>query len=201
MNQDIQSIVAMNAGPMRTAAFAQWVQGRYRRERDRPVLVGGAAVELLTGGAYTTGDLDMVGSVTAAVATDLKGAGFTREGRHWYHEEGRVFLEFPSVALKKNEEARVRVFGDCSVLIISAEDLLVDRLAAWVYWKSSLDGVNAYLLYRAVEAELDLRRLGDRAAGEDVYVALESVKELYQQYGGTVPEDEVVETWARGGWE
>ena len=135
----------------------------------------------------------------SAVASALKGSGFTREGRHWFHEEARIFLEFPSATLRADEEARVRVFGGCPVLIVTAEDLIVDRLAAWVHWNSALDGVNAYLLYRAVEAELDLRRLEDRAASENVHDALASVKDLYTRYGGTVPEDEVVETWAKRG--
>jgi len=199
MIPDFPKIIAMAPGTGRTAALAQWVQGLYRNDRDRPVLVGGAAVELLTGGAYTTGDLDFVGSIGSAVTSSLKRAGFNREGRHWFHEEGRVFLEFPSAVLRAGEEARERVFGDCSVLIVTAEDLIVDRLTAWVHWQSALDGVNAYLLYRAVEAELDLRRLESRASKENVQDALISVRDLYTQYGGAVPEDEVVEAWAKKG--
>jgi hypothetical protein len=199
MDERFSQILSGSPGPQRTASLARWVQGLYRKEKDRPVLVGGAAVELLTGGAFTTGDLDFVGSVPSAVADALKLVGFTREGRHWFHEEERIFLEFPSATLRAGEEARVRVFGGCPVLIVTAEDLIVDRLAAWVPWNSALDGVNAYLLYRAVEAELDLRRLEDRAAGENVHDALASVKDLYTRYGGVVPEDDVVEAWAMRG--
>lgn len=126
-------------------------------------------------------------------------AGFTREGRHWFHEEGRVFLEFPSVALRTNEEAGERNFGSRTVLIISPEDLIVDCLSAWLYWRSVLDGVNAYLLYRAVHAELDLKRLETRSNSESVDTALVSVENLYAKYRGTVPDREEMEAWARKG--
>ena len=189
--------IAVMARP--TTALAQWVQGLYPDKEDRPVLVGGAAVELLTGGAYVTGDLDFVGSVTSGVAGALIRSGFTREGRHWFHEEGRVFLEFPSSALGTEEEAHERVFSHCAVLIVSAEDLIVDRLAAWVHWRSAIDGINAFLVYRAAEADLDLERLKRRSNRENVQAALKAVKELYANYQGTVPDVNVMEAWAERG--
>ena len=79
-----------------------------------------------------------------------------------------MILKFPSAALKAGEEARERVFAGISVLIISAEDLIVDRLSAWARWQSALDGISAYLLYRALEAELDMRKLEERAGEDDV---------------------------------
>ncbi len=110
-----------------------------------------------------------------------------------------MFLEFPSVALRTNEEAGERNFGSRTVLIISPEDLIVDCLSAWLYWRSVLDGVNAYLLYRAVHAELDLKRLETRSNSESVDTALVSVENLYAKYRGTVPDREEMEAWARKG--
>ena len=48
-------VISLPEGPRRTAAIAAWVQGLFSRENRVPVLVGGAAVEILTGGAYTLG--------------------------------------------------------------------------------------------------------------------------------------------------
>jgi len=199
MPWDIADILGLKVGPERTAALAQWVQELYPSGKGRPVLVGGAAVELLTGGAHVTGDLDFVGSVPSAVAQILKQAGFTREARHWFHEEGRVFLEFPSAALGSGEKAGERNFGSRTVLIVSPEDLIVDRLSAWLHWRSALDGVNAYLLYRAVQAELDLKRLKNRSNSEGVDTALISVEDQYAKYRGMVPDREEMEAWARKG--
>ncbi|MGD8353776.1 MAG: hypothetical protein PVJ01_06380 [Pseudomonadota bacterium] len=195
--EKISKILDLDQGMMRTAALAHWVQGLYRRKKDRPVLVGGAAVELLTGGAFTTRDLDLAGIMTAAVDGALKAAGFSREGRHWFHEEKHLILKFPSRALNADEETRERDFAGIPVLIICAEDLIVDRLSAWVRWKSPMDGISAYLLYRALEAELDMRKLENRAAGEEVHTDLLSVREFFVTNGGNVPDDKVVEAWAR----
>lgn len=83
------------------------------------MLVGGAAVELYTGGAYVTGDLDLVGSVPRDVAAALRDSGFSRKGRHWLHEKGQVFVEFPGEALREGERrARLRV-GEHEVVVVS----------------------------------------------------------------------------------
>lgn len=199
MAWDLSDILGLSIGPKKTAALAHWVQGLYSSGKDRPILVGGAAVELLTGGAYVTGDLDFVGSVPPAIGQELEQAGFTREGRHWFHEEGRVFLEFPSAVLGTGEEAGERDFDGVTVLIVSPEDLIVDRLSAWLHWGSAIDGVNAYLLYRAVHDELDIKRLKNRSNNEGVDTALVSVQALNVKYRGTVPDGEKMETWARKG--
>ena len=52
----ISQILDLTDSPGKTAALVEWVQGLYEDDATIPVLVGGAAVELLTGGAYTTGD-------------------------------------------------------------------------------------------------------------------------------------------------
>ena len=69
---EIDEILCLPDGPQRTAATAAWVQGLFSEESPTPVLVGGAAVEILTGGAYTTGDFDFVGSVPASVRRQLE---------------------------------------------------------------------------------------------------------------------------------
>ena len=199
MKKDLLDIFSLTESLERTAALAQWVQELYPSEKNRPVLVGGAAVELLTGGAYVTGDLDFAGSVPPTVARSLKQAGFTRKGRHWLHEKGRVFLEFPSAVLRDGEKAVKRNFSGRTVLVVSPEDLIVDRLSAWLHWRSPLDGVNAYLVYRSVHSGLDQERLKERAAAEKVQQALTSVEEFFSEYGTAVPDGEAMEAWARKG--
>src|SRR5687768_4589224 len=92
----------MADSPARTAALAAWVQGLF--VGSPAVLVGGSAVELYTSGAYVSGDLDFVGAVPAEVAARLRRAGFRKTGRHWVHERGRVFLEFPASRLEPTQE-------------------------------------------------------------------------------------------------
>jgi len=197
VEDEFREILNKDEGPERTAALAQWVQSLFEPDLKKPILVGGGAVELYTGGAYTTGDLDFVGNVPASVSKALLAAGFTREGRHWIHEKGGVFMEFPSSALDVGTTAAMINVGSSQVLTISLEDLIVDRLAAWKFWGSSIDGANAYLLYRIQFQDLDPERLRDRAKAEDVTDALMAVDDLYDDYYDRMPPEGVLEQWVK----
>jgi hypothetical protein len=195
---ELEQIFALADGPSKTAALAAWVQGLFA-VGSTPVLVGGAAVELYTGGAYVTGDLDFVGHVPAAVATKLGAAGFSRTGRHWLHELGQVFIEFPGEALGPGEESvRLRI-GDVDVVTISPEDAVADRLGAWQHWRSMVDGVNAWLLFRAQRRGLDRARLQERAAASDAEDALRALLALARRLGTREATDEELERWAQEG--
>jgi hypothetical protein len=197
MVMDLTDILVRESGPGRTAALVEWIQSLYQATEERPVLVGGSAVELYTGGAYVTGDLDFVGSVPTSVAAALRKNGFRKQGRHWIHEAGRVFLEFPSSNLAEGERTVERKFEGRDILIISPEDLVVDRLSAWVHWRSPVDGVNAYLLYRSLAGELDTDRLKARMMEAEVGSAYEVLVSLYNKSSGSIPDQEVLEEWAR----
>jgi hypothetical protein len=195
MDNLFQKILKMVEGSERTAAIAQWLQAFYP-ENDIPILVGGGAVELYTGGAYTTGDLDFVGHVPAPTRAALTQAGFVKLGKNWIHEDAKIFLEFPSSSLGEDKRKAVLTVGRFRIQIVGPEDLLVDRLAAWKHWESPLDGVNSYLLYRAQGDSMDEDHLGKRVMAEDVQDALEAVRILYQKFQGELPPDEVLEKWA-----
>jgi hypothetical protein len=194
----LETILRLKDGPQRTGRLVAWVQGLFPPGQE-PVLVGGAAVELYTRGAYVTGDLDLVGSVPSSVARALIAAGFVRRGRHWLHEAGEVFLEFPGSALQAGEVAVRLSVGGCEVVVISAEDALADRLAAWKHWESTVDGVNAWLLFRAQRHALDRRRLRRRVAAlgaEDAWAALVVLARRVRTRDAT---NEEIERWAQRG--
>jgi hypothetical protein len=196
MGNIFNKILEMAEGPERTAAIAQWVQALYT-EDDIPVLVGGSAVELYTGGAYTTGDLDFVGHISPVARKAMIEAGFIRHGRNWIHEGAMIFLEFPSSSLGENERIAILNVGRFQIRIVCPEDLLVDRLAAWKHWVSPVDGVNSLLLYRAQSKFFDEEHLEKRAMAEDVQNALEAVRSLHREYPDDLPADEVLEKWSQ----
>jgi len=198
-SKQLRKMILSAAGSQKTAALAHWLQSLYPAEEAAPVLVGGSAVELFTGGSYVTGDMDLVGTVPAAIGNALADAGFIRHGRHWIHEEGRIFLEFPSACLSSSKKAEERTFHGHRILIVSPEDLLVDRLSAWSYWGSELDGVNAYLLYRALVKELDHDRIKSRCKEEDVSGSFDRLVNFFQEHKGDIPDGSELEEWARGG--
>ena len=191
MKRSIDQVIALPDGPARTAAIAAWIQGLYPNKP--PVLVGGAAVELYTAGAYTTGDLDFIGGVPPDVAGALEAAGFRRGGRHWIHEAAQIFVEFPGSAIQPHERVAVVKVGGASVLALSPEDMIVDRLAAWQFWKSSTDGASAFLVWRAQEKSLDRSRLDELARKRGIQKALDRLKDLVRRKDLS---DQELERWA-----
>jgi hypothetical protein len=194
----IAGILALADGPVKTAALVAWVQNLFPQGSE-PVLVGGAAVELYTRGAYVTGDLDFVGRVPAQVGRALVNAGFAKQGRHWVHERGQLFIEFPGESLREGEKAVRLRFGKRSVWTISQEDALADRLGAWEHWGSMVDGVNAWLLYRARRRSLDRKRLRARAAAVGAEGALRALFALARRLEKRKPREGEVERWAQEG--
>jgi len=196
---NIREILSLDDGPAKTAALVAWIQGLSASDEDTPVLVGGAAVELYTGGAYTTGDIDLVGSMSRGVERSLREAGFERHGRYWIHEVGQVFVEFPGSALAPGEVAVWIEAEGQRVRVIAAEDLLVDRLGAWEYWRSSVDGVNAFLLWKAVEDRVDLARLQARVSDAGRTRAWRSLRDFAERWQAALPPAEEMESWANRG--
>ena len=196
---NIEEILLLEEGPRRTAALVAWLQGLFEDEDETPVLVGGAAVELYTLGAYTTGDVDFVGSVTPFVAQILKESGFERHGRHWLHEPAQIFVEFPGSVLDPDERASWIEVAGHKVRIISAEDLLIDRLGSWEYWQSSVDGVNALLLWRSQNENMDLERLENRIAQTGWQMAWQSLLKFSARWEQREPPVEEIEKWANEG--
>ncbi len=191
---ELTDILALPEGVRRTAVLVAWVQGIYGVDDPKPILVGGAAVELYTGGAYTTGDLDFVGSVPATVAKALAEAGFERRGRHWIHDPGQIFLEFPASGLDWGEEAiTLEVEGE-RIVVVEPEALVADRLAAWQVWESPQDGVNAWLIARG--RSLDFQRIEALAGARGVSAAAARLAEILERWRGRDPTEEELEQWA-----
>jgi len=196
---ELKDTLSLPDGPQRTAAIVAWVQSLYSGENQVPVLVGGAAVEILTGGAYTTGDFDFVGHVPASVRRILEISGFKRSGRHWLHDEAEIFLEFPGDALGPEERAMQHEAYGYDLILVSVEDLLVDRLGAWAYWKSGVDGANAFLLFRTCRNEIDDDRLTRRAHEAGFEPALNALRTFDHDWCESEPDPETFEQWANSG--
>ncbi|CAN5771687.1 hypothetical protein BH20GEM1_BH20GEM1_13180 [soil metagenome] len=184
------SVLELDPGPARTAAVVAWFQGLF--QSDAPVLVGGAAVELYTGGAYRTDDLDFVGRIPGEVSRMLRDAGFRKRGRHWIHEEAQIYIEFPAAEFHRTVRVDAIRIDTWTVVLLSPEDVLVDRLAAWKFWRVPVEGINAYLLYRAREGAMDETRLEEAAEVEGVAEELESLR----RFGDRDREPKEIEAWA-----
>jgi len=193
--------VALDEGPTRVAALASWLQSLVPAAAGKPVLVGGGAVELYSGGAYRTGDLDFVGDLGEEGRRQLEAVGFRRQGRYWIDEEHQIFVEFPSSHLEAGESAAVIEVGEYSVVIIGLEELIVDRLAAWQFWDSEVDAVNAVRLRLGSAADPDPARLRELAKASRVTSALDALERFAERLGDRDPTAQELEEWTRQAWE
>lgn len=142
--------------------FAVVYLNRHLPPSRRAVLVGGALVEFLTGGQYTTGDIDLVG-VREDVIELLLQVGFEEDGRYLVSEEFDLVLEVPGRELRDSEEVVTRLYSGLEFLTVTTEDAVIDRLCAAKFWQSQTDWEQAYLIARIHLGELDIPKLKEKA--------------------------------------
>lgn len=154
-----------------------------KQDKVRPIIVGGNAVEFYTSGGYATGDIDVV-APSEPLDKILKRWGFEKEGRHWISEELVIAIEAPAFSLDSQEQYdmiyEVEIDG-LFVYIIGIEDLIVDRLAAYVHLKSSDDKFWAKELIVLHLDEINWDYLEKRAKEEEVKTALIELKEVIKR--------------------
>ncbi len=168
---------------MLVAAFARLE----KRGIAAPVLVGGAAVELYTGGAIATGDFDFVTPAKDEFFEELIALGFERPG--FDHATGVSFLA-NSLLLRKSgmglqvvsgflmdgraERARI-VFVQLDagrIPVIPVEDLIADRMAEAPVSKGEPSKdmqdqcVNLALLAEGLDLTYLDKRIGEESAGD-----------------------------------
>ncbi len=107
----------------------------------KPIIVGGFSVEIYTDRNYTTRDIDIVVDDRKTVITMLQDLGFEIEGRHLVHEWLNIAVEFPDDKLAGLHEKVNKILVDDSdglyIYVISYEDIIMDRLRAYLYWGES----------------------------------------------------------------
>lgn len=141
---------------------------RLAEDGIEPILVGGAAVELYTAGGYATKDVDLALPTSPKVDRAFAELGFAKHGRYWYHDDLDLLFEAPAPEGLPGEESRrrtIRVEG-LPVTVLGVEDLILDRLRAWVHWQSGEDRRWARRLAVLYRDELDWGYLRDRVSGD-----------------------------------
>ncbi|MEK0085525.1 hypothetical protein [Benzoatithermus flavus] len=108
---------------------------------ERPIIVGGSAVEYYTHGAVESGDFDLVEADERALGGALEAVDFVRENRAghllrgFYHPELLTGVEIVSGTLFDGRTDRSRsgvlMLDESSVLFPPVEDLIADRLAQY----------------------------------------------------------------------
>lgn len=143
-------------------------------------LVGGEAVELYTGGQFSTGDIDITVSDRSLAEKILKNLGFQREGMIWLNKRLKVAFQIVASYPSHREKVRVVKAQGLSIKVVGVEDLIVDRLVAAKYWRSNpkLDTEQALVLFRNFKNSLDLSYLKQRTEEEKVDDILDEIQKL-----------------------
>lgn len=154
---------------------------RLAKHGIEPILVGGAALEFYTAGGYATTDVDLAMTTSQEVHEVFAGLGFEREGRYWHHAELDLLFEAPAPAGLPGEDApRTETDVDgLRIVVIGIEDLLIDRLRAWVHWHSDEDGRWTRRLAFLYSERIDWRYVLDRVA--DVPEEAQAARQLRKE--------------------
>ena len=146
----------------------------------RPIIVGGQAVEFYTAGGYSTMDVDLVTPASIKeINKIIKELGFKKEGKYWTYDQLDFALEVPGSDLAgdydKVNEIRI---ADLKAYIIGIEDIIIDRLNRYKFWKEYDDqewiiGM-IYLNYE----DIDWNYLFQKSKSEKTIDELKEFKEI-----------------------
>jgi len=156
------------------AIISEFLQKNHRVDL---VVVGGNAVEFYTLGSYSTEDIDIVVTNFGIVENLLQCLNFEKINRIWYREDIDISIDLVGSELAGDPKrvSRVSIKGR-TVQIIGLEDVIVDRLNAFVHWKSEQDGLWAQEIVAIHQGDIDWKYLEQRCKKEQVISALEEIK-------------------------
>ncbi|MCL5674916.1 MAG: nucleotidyltransferase [Candidatus Omnitrophica bacterium] len=144
----------------------------------KPVIVGGHAVEFYTLGSYTTGDIDLICEGYDFIKELLKEWKFKKQGRLWILPEEDIEIDIVSSYLKDDDPSKISevTVENLKVYIIGIEDLIVDRLNAFVWWKSEEDKKWIRMIVKLHFKEIDKDYMEKRTKQEKTFGAWEKIK-------------------------
>ena len=157
--------------------FARASEAMHARGFERPVLVGGAAVELYSGSAITTGDFDLATGRQEAFEEELLRVGFIRPvglgsfSRGLVHPDLKLGFEVVasapfSGAFDRTTLALVEDFGDAApFVVLSIEDLIADRMGQYASG-TARDRLDQARVLFALHPDLDRAYLNRRIREE-----------------------------------
>lgn len=157
------------------------ILNKHLPDDEEAVLVGGGVVELYTQGAYVTADIDLVGN-RAPIGALLEAAGFESRGRFYSRPDLGLDVEVPGRFLRDTETVAHVDYEGYTIPTVTLEDILIDRLLAAKFWKSSTDWEQALLLYGAHRDRIDRAALDEKAGPNEV-------QDLVDQLVATVEEE------------
>jgi hypothetical protein len=160
--------------------FLLWLitRGMTALGAERPILVGGGAVELYTSVRFATGDLDIVAPDIDTCEMVLRALDFEQPANSGHHVNRDIaaLVEIHGGVLFKGEEPIELVYRKVPLLIASPEDCIAERLASYRRHGSSLDLLNAFLISYHQRDRLDVEHLQARVSALDLWDHLSAIQ-------------------------
>ena len=184
MNDDVrarfEAALALEHETERKLVVVSIIDELVQRIGFRAIVIGGLAVEFWTHGRYSTSDIDLYLPHGPAVDDLLGSIGFVREGRHWVLRDHDLFVEAPaSFPADEEEVAEVTLRGGETVLLLSAEDVLIYRLHEFL-GTGHADVAEQCVALLAAE-DLDYARLVRRSEDERITPTLVALEQVAQR--------------------
>ncbi|WOE74932.1 hypothetical protein [Alterisphingorhabdus coralli] len=152
--------------------FARVSEAMINQGYERPILVGGAAVELYSLSQLNTGDFDIVTGAQGVFEENLRQHGFTKPSgagtatRGWVHPELKLGFEVVSATLLDGmaDRGRVKLVDldmDGKVAVIALEDIIADRMGQFASGSAPEMREQAALLFKLYD-QADKDYMDDR---------------------------------------
>ncbi len=144
------------------------------------VVTGGFAVELLTGRAYRTMDVDLITS-NPRVSMVLEkffekiSERIARGYLSTYEELAAKSIDIVATIYARQKPPLEIIINNKTIYVDPPEDLIVTYLSAWKYWNSTLDRDKALWLIIVLKDRLDFNYLKQRAREQDVLDKLNEI--------------------------
>jgi len=146
----------------------------------RVIIVGGFAVELYSGGAYRTGDVDIVVEGGGRLLRRVLGMVEEWRGRVWVHRALGYAIDIVSSSYSKPKHPVVLEVSGRRVYVEPPEESIVSTLAACVHRGSDIDCEKAAMVMAAQWEVLDWSYLERRCREEEVAEKLAEVKQVVE---------------------
>ena len=112
------------------------------KEQIKPIIVGGFSLAIYSNENYSTRDIDIVVNERSKTASLLQMLGFKKGNQNYFHEKLEVVIEFPGDTLAGSYEKVNKIIIDDTdnlyVYVIAYEDIIMDRLRAYLYWNEDV---------------------------------------------------------------
>jgi len=107
-------------------------------EQIKPIIVGGLSVEIYTDEDYSTRDIDFVVNDWCKIVSLLEKLGFDKFNQNMLHKELEIVIDYNGHKLAGSMDMVNKVYVDnikgLYVYVISYEDIIMDRLRAYLHW-------------------------------------------------------------------